>query len=246
MIGMGEKGKNNNNSNNISNEPFIYDRTLRELLRELPERFILLLSGKKGIRFVDTQLPKVKERRPDLLVELEDKSIFHLEIQTRYDVNMDERMIEYYVLLKQVGEIKDKYLRQMVLYLIDSKKRKIPSGEREVMFDNGRLIFRYEVRYINDIECRPLMESESIDDNILSVLCKIEDFSFFWERLTKKILKFPISRRRDYFIKLLNLARLRPEIFKIIIIKLREEVEDMPLIIDKEKDLICPFFFRQL
>ncbi len=81
-----------------------------------------------------------------------------------------------------------------------------------------------------------MIESESIDDNILSVLCKMDDFSYFWERLKEKILKFPISKRRDYLTKLVNLSRLRPDIFKIITMDLKKEVEDMPLIIDKEKD----------
>ncbi len=81
-----------------------------------------------------------------------------------------------------------------------------------------------------------MIESESIDDNILSVLCKMDDFSYFWERLKEKILKFPISKRRDYLTKLINLSRLRPDIFKTITMDLKKEVEDMPLIIDKEKD----------
>ena len=80
--------------------PFVYDRTLRELLKGLPEKFIEILTGKRGIRFIDTSLPQVKERRPDLVVELEDKSIFHLEVQTKRDVNMDFRMLGYYIALK--------------------------------------------------------------------------------------------------------------------------------------------------
>ena len=96
--------------------------------------------------------------------------------------------------------------------------------------------FIYDVRYINDIECRPLMESESIDDNIIAVLCKIDDFSFFWNKLKTKLLNLSISERRDYLLKLFHLARLRPKLFEKLTIDLRKEVDDMPLTIDKEKD----------
>ena len=105
------------------NSLFVYDRTLRELLKGLPEKFIEILTGKKGIRFIDTSLPQVKERRPDLLVELEDGSVFHLEVQTKRDVNMDFRMLEYYVALKQLEEVKDKNLIQMVLYLEEREEQ---------------------------------------------------------------------------------------------------------------------------
>ena len=184
------------------NPPFVYDRTLRELLKGLPYKFIEILSGKKGVRFIDTQLPQVKERRPDLVVELEDESVFHLEVQTKKDENIDYRMIEYYILLKRTKEIKDKRLRQMVLYLGEreeegegkegkgkeekGKKEKEEKGERKekeekekegrkeskkrVSIDDGKLLFSYDVRYINDIECRPLIESKSIEDNIIAIL----------------------------------------------------------------------------
>lgn len=110
--------------------PFSYDKTLRELLKGLPERFIEMLSGKKGVRFIDTQLPQVRERRPDLVVELEDGSIFHLEVQTKKDVNIDLRMIEYYILLKQLDNIQDRNLLQMVLYLEEREKERKKTNKR--------------------------------------------------------------------------------------------------------------------
>ncbi len=227
------------------NSLFVYDRTLRELLKGLPEKFIEILTGKRGIRFIDTSLPQVKERRPDLLVELEDGSVFHLEVQTKRDVNMDFRMLEYYVALKQLEEVRDRNLIQMVLYLEEreeegkekrEEKEEEKKGEREVVFDSGRLRFKYNVQYINDIECRPLIESEGIEDNIVAILCKIDDFSYFWERLKSKLTRLPLTKRKDYMTKLMYLARLRPGIYNILDIDLRKEVEDMPLTIDKEKD----------
>ncbi len=220
-------------------EFFVYDRTLRDLLKELPERFIFLLTGKNGTRFIDTSLPKVKERRPDLLVELEDKSIFHLEVQTREEKDIDIRMLEYYILLKQVREIKGKKINQMVLFLKELKDNEREyDKKRKVSFDNGKLIFEYDVRYINDIECKPLIESKSIDDNILATLCKIDNPEYFWNKLKEKLNKLDDKKREDYVRKLLALLRLRPNLFYKIK-SMEREVNKMPLIINKKKD---PFY----
>jgi len=216
---------------------FIYDRSLRELLKGLPEKFIEILTGKRGIRFIDTSLPQVKERRPDLIVELEDGSVFHLEVQTKKDPNIDFRMIDYYIALKQLKALSNKKIVQMVLYLEEKEKIKETEGPiKEVSIDDGKLKFSYEIRYINDIECRPLIESEDIEDNILATLCRIDDFSYFWNRLKEKLLKFPLKQRRDYLMKLTYLMRLRPNMFNKFEEKIKEEVEYMPLVIDKEKD----------
>ena len=59
------------------------DITLRDIIQEIPPKFVQLLSGKKAKKLLDTSLPEVKERRADFLVELEDGSIFHLELQTQ-------------------------------------------------------------------------------------------------------------------------------------------------------------------
>ena len=61
------------------------DITLREIISKLPYKFIEILTGKQGVKLLDTSLPNVKDKRADLLVELEDKNIFHLELQTFND-----------------------------------------------------------------------------------------------------------------------------------------------------------------
>jgi len=45
--------------------------------------------------------PSVKERKADLIVELDDGSIFHLELQTNNDPKMHLRMAEYYLSIKR-------------------------------------------------------------------------------------------------------------------------------------------------
>ena len=76
------------------------DITLRDVISNLPHKFIELLTNKKGIKLLDTSLPQVKDKRADLIVLMEDDSIFHLELQSFNDKNMAFRMLEYYLLIK--------------------------------------------------------------------------------------------------------------------------------------------------
>lgn len=112
------------------------DITLRDTLQEIPKKFVEILTGKKAIKLLETQFPS-QERRADLILELDDGSIFHLELQTIPDENMPYRMLEYYTLIKR--KHKDKPIKQMVLYVGD-KKPDISSKIEE-----NNLKFEYEL-----------------------------------------------------------------------------------------------------
>ena len=64
---------------------FKYDRTLKDILKAVPKKFVEILTGRKALDFLDTNFPKVEELKADLLVKLEDGGIFHLELQTSND-----------------------------------------------------------------------------------------------------------------------------------------------------------------
>jgi len=66
----------------------IYDKTLKELLKTISHGLLKILTRYEDAKFLDVQFPDVKHREPDLLVELPDKSIFHLEIQATNDDSM--------------------------------------------------------------------------------------------------------------------------------------------------------------
>ncbi|NPA58549.1 MAG: flagellar biosynthesis/type III secretory pathway protein, partial [Aquificae bacterium] len=68
------------------------DITLRDAISRIPQRFVQILTGQKGKSILDNTFPAVKERKADLILQLEDGSIFHLELQTKNDKNMPFRM----------------------------------------------------------------------------------------------------------------------------------------------------------
>lgn len=207
-------------------ELFLYDKTLRELFQDVPKTLIKLLVDKEIKEVLETSFPKVEERRVDLLTRLEDDTLFHLEIQSINDPLMPKRMLKYAAL---IYEQYDRFPFQMVLYV----------GDRDIKTENRikekNLRYNYEVRDIREFDCSKLIESDDITDNIIAVLCRVEDFDRLFAKLQTKLLKLDNKRREDYLRKLFYLLRLRPDIHKKYKQKQKEE-SAMPFIIEKERD----------
>ncbi|WP_029520808.1 hypothetical protein [Persephonella sp. IF05-L8] len=208
------------------------DKTLRDIIQNIPQKFISILTGKKGSKILDNTFPSIKERLADLVLELENGSVFHLELQTQNDKNMPFRMLEYYLLLKQ--RYPDKTIKQMVLYVGDGKTN------MQNYLETDKLKFSYEIRDIKDIECKELLESDSLEDKILAVLCKVEDFETYIFSLIDELLKLSEKQRADYIRKLLIALNYRPKL-KVKLKTLMEE-RKMPLTITEEMAKEDPFY----
>ncbi|WP_456418969.1 hypothetical protein [Thermovibrio sp.] len=208
------------------------DILLRDILKRIPDRFVLLLTGKRGVKILDNTFPTVKERKADFVAELEDGSIFHLELQTYPDKKMPFRMLEYYLLLMQAYP--DREINQTVLYVGEGAPRMENSIKRK------RLSYSYELRDIKEISCRELMESPQIEDKILAVLCKVEEPERYFSRLVNELIELPEKERADYIRKLLTALHYRPKL-KLVLKRLLEE-RKMPLTITEEMMREDPFF----
>jgi len=208
------------------------DILLRDILKRIPDKFIYLLTGKRGVKILDNTFPSIKERKADFVAELEDGSIFHLELQTYPDKNMPVRMLEYYLLLMQAYP--DKEINQMVLYVGEGTPRMENSIRRK------RLTYSYELRDIKELSCKELMESPQIEDKILAVLCSVEDPETYFNRLIEELLKLPEKERADYIRKLLTALQYRPKL-KLVLKRLLEE-RKMPITITEEMMKQDPFF----
>src|SRR5690349_15290450 len=108
----------------------------------------------------------VRVRRPDLVVRLVNGRLFHLELQSTNDAEMPRRMLEYYCLL--LDEYHEPPLQQ-VLYM----------GSEPVRLANGiqheARQFRYRVVDMRELDSAPLLESASISDNMLAILCRLDE-----------------------------------------------------------------------
>jgi hypothetical protein len=204
-----------------------YDYTLKDLFKDIPSALLQLLTGFKDGKFLDIQFPDIKYRQPDLLLELPDGTIFHLEFQSSYDQSMLLRMLEYHFLIFQQH---GKEAKQLLLYV----------GEEPAEFENKinltRLQYSYGVQDIKDIDCMSLLESDKPEDIVLAILCKTDEPQRTIRRILEKLASLPEKTRKDYILKLLNLSRLRKLDFLI-----QEEVKKMPITIDIQES----FLFKQ-
>jgi len=209
------------------------DITLRDIISKLPGKFIKLLTNKEGVKLLDTSLPNVKDKRADLIVELKNGEIFHLELQTFNDKNMPFRMLEYYILIMQ--KYKTTNISQMVLYV----------GEQNLNMENSlntkALKYSFELKDIREINCNELLTSEDMEDKILAVLCNIEDENLYINAIINEILKMNENLRKDYIKKLLSLSRYRKNINDKLLSNLKERV--MPITIELKDD---PYFQQGL
>ncbi len=209
-----------------------FDISLRDVIHEIPEKFIYILTGKKGTKFLDSSLPEVKERQADILLELEDNSIFHLEIQAIPDKNMPIRMLEYYLMIATAYP--DREITQMVLYVGDK------NHGMESRYNRKALTFSYELREIKDISCEELLESDNLTDKLIAVLCEVKDFKGYMGRMVDEILKLSERDRRDYIKKFLIFLDYRPKL-KTELKNIMEERE-MPLTVTEEMIKNDPFY----
>ncbi|MBF0344537.1 MAG: hypothetical protein HQL06_09950 [Nitrospirae bacterium] len=72
---------------------------LKDIIKDAPPKFLKKLTGYEAGKFLDIQLPDVQVRQSDLLVEVEDDRIMHIEIQSTNEKSITERMYEYNALI---------------------------------------------------------------------------------------------------------------------------------------------------
>ena len=207
-------------------EPFAYDRTLRDLFQDIPKGLVKLLSNKEAVEFLETKFPKVEEKEADLVVKLEDDTIFHLEIQSTDDKTMPKRMLQYALLIENIH---GQFPLQSVLYI----------GEKEIEIKNSikteHINYQFDVKNIKEIDCSVLIESEDINDNVLAILCNVKDIDKLLKRLNAKLMSLDNKKREDYLRKIFYLLRLRPNLYQNIY-RIKKEELKMPFIIEKAKD----------
>ncbi|MBF0536461.1 MAG: hypothetical protein HQK90_15815 [Nitrospirae bacterium] len=181
-----------------------------------------ILTGFDTAKFLDVQFPDIRYSQPDLLVELPDDTLFHVEMQSNNDKDMDCRELEYLHLIYCDYR---KPVHQVVLYVGDGKV----NMRNEIKMPD--LHFKYHIVDIRTIDCRELLESDDPGDNILAILCKTDDADGTIKGILAKLYELPIGDRENYVLKLLTLSRLRG-LTKTV----KMEVKKMPVTIDITKD----------
>jgi len=180
--------------------PMRYDVPLKELLHHFPQRFLQMLTGLQTTDWLNIEYPSVKVRRPDVVARLTDGSILHLELQSAPDPQMLWRMLEYYILIYQHYGV---YPLQQVVYI----------GQATPHFtthcNTKHLSFYYELIDIRNLDGQLLLESDSLSDNILAILCHLDNYEFTIKNILNKINLLDDKTRKDMLLILGSLANLR-------------------------------------
>ncbi len=177
-----------------------FDTTLKELPLSNPTRLFEQLSGDKVEAWLNIEQPSVKMRRIDLAARLKSGRILHIEIQVGDDPEMPWRMLEYYAHLRRTYGQEP---WQIVLYVGKKKPR------RTAYIREQRLRFSYDVIYIRELDGRPLLDSDSIADNLIAILCDIDDVITASRHIIEKLLTLPEKQAIDEALKLIILSKLR-------------------------------------
>ena len=143
-----------------------YDVTLKMLLRGSARMAFKALTGGAVEKWLDVELPRVQNPRMDLLGEMADGGLLHLELQSGNDAEMPERMAGYALgIYRRFRRLP----RQIVLYV----------GERALGMEpelaGPRFAFSYELRDMRDLDGDTLLDSTDPGDNVLAVLGRLRD-----------------------------------------------------------------------
>jgi hypothetical protein len=79
-----------------------FDGALKDVLQHDQPTLLTQLTGGVPVReFLNVELPKVQDRRVDLLLSLADNTLLHIEIQSSNDARMPYRMLEYWSIIQR-------------------------------------------------------------------------------------------------------------------------------------------------
>src|SRR4051812_27003478 len=178
-----------------------FDAAIKDLVWNGAPALLEQLAGAPAVRFLNTDFSSVRERRPDMLAELNDGSLFHVEFQTEATRNLPWRMLDYYSVIgwRHNGAP----INQMVLYL-GEKPSRIVTG-----IDHPNLNFSFALHHISEVDPAPLLDSQSPDDAVLAILCRSGDTRQNIRRILARIAKLDPTSRSDAATRLTILAQLR-------------------------------------
>jgi predicted transposase YdaD len=204
-----------------------YDAALKSVLTRGTAGFLSRLMGLEVAGFLNSDLAEVRSQQVDLLGEARDGTLFHVELQSTNEQRMAFRMLEYLVAVEgKYGRVP----RQLVLYVGKAAMR------MESRIEAAGLSFHVDMQNIRELDVGPLLESDNLDENIVSVLARQPDARRAVRRILEKIEASDPNYRPKALRELMILAGLR-NLGNFV----EEESERMPILDDiMDHDFLGP------
>lgn len=195
-----------------------YDTALKLLLQGSANVALKRLTGETIARWLNVELPEVRNTRVDLLGETTGGGLVHVELQSRNDGRMALRMAEYCL---SVYRLFNRFPRQILIYVGDAPLR------MDSELAGPDLSFRYELMDIREVDGGPLLESRDVSDNVIAILTRLDDEKTAIRRILGSITRMEPAKREQSLRQLLIVAGLR-RLEDVV----EEEARKMPILDD--------------
>jgi len=161
----------------------ISKQIIKTLLKDISKYFLNEDIKTDNIIFLDKELNRVEKREADIVANIDNEYILHLEIQNNNDKNMIYRMLRYYVDIRQISKLP---IKQYVLYIGKEK-----ANFQTEIFEEA-LNFRYNFIDIHTIDCEVLLNQNTPEALVLAILCD------FKGKNPKDVVKYIIDSLYKY------------------------------------------------
>lgn len=210
-----------------------FDITLKELFYRTPQQLLQLLVDSQIAEVLTVEYPTVQHRRPDFVARLTNGQIYHLELQSDVDTTMAWRMLEYYGLIYKLF---NQAPLQQVLYVGQPAARFVTTIKQETLH------FHYQLIDIREIDCTPLLNSASLEDNLLAVLCRIDNKRHTVKQILQKMRQLDQNKYQDAVQKLSILLGLRPLDLSTLF---KQEAKEMGITVNLENNIMFKEAFER-
>jgi predicted transposase YdaD len=199
-----------------------YDITLKRILTREPRGVLARLTGLEVALWHNSELPEVRSQRVDLLGETLDGTLVHIELQSANDSRIALRMLEYALAIERSF---GRFPLQLVLYVGQAPLR------MHGRVRSAAITFDCRILDIREMDGDALLESGSLDDNIISLLAGLREGlrngSETVRRILSRIAESDEGRRAEAIAELMIVAGLRS-----LATVVKGEIERMPILND--------------
>jgi len=195
-----------------------YDVALKNIPTRPGSSVLVQLTGTASLKWLNVEAPKVSNRRVDLLGELRDGNLVHIELQSRNEKDFPLRMAEY---LFGIGLRYGRLPRQVALYVGEAPLRMKDHVE------SPDVSLRFHLVDIRDLDGERLLASTNMGDNVLALLTRTGDRLKGVRRILERIATGPAGARDEALAELFIFAGLRK-----IELQARREARKMPILND--------------
>jgi len=200
---------------------------IKKLIKPLSKYFFGVEINTDNITFIDKELQRVEKREADIVANIDNQYILHIEIQNDYKANMPQRMLRYYLDIQEATNNKLP-IHQYCIYIGKDKnylKDKIT---------NQNLNYHYNLIDTREIDCEHLLNEPTPEAKVLAILCD------FKQKEPREVVKYILTELHR-LVK--DEKRLRDFLMVLEILSTNRNLQDT---VKEEKEMLRTMTYRDL